>query len=306
MATPECISAMTDSYHCDVPGPTEAAPLVVVVAYHSDDYLGAALACLGGELEVIVVDNDASPATAKLARAFGARYLPTLRNLGFAAAVNVGLRKAWDGARDVLLLNPDARVSCRDVIALQQAMRSHPRLAAVGPRLVDDQGRDQRVDWPVPSPGQVWLDAIAMSRFWRGPRFVVGAVLLLRAEALAQVGEFDERYFLYAEEADWQLRAQRLGWHVQVIGSVTATHVGGGSSSDPTVRDRHFYTSGILFAERCYGRPGAMVMRSGSMVAAGRRAVLGSSISRALNRRVLRLYLRGLRPAAAPERGGAE
>jgi GT2 family glycosyltransferase len=280
--------------------------LVVVVAYRSDDYLGGALACLDGELDAVVVDNGASPATARLAGAFGARYLPAPANLGFAAAVNMGLRETWDGVRDVLLLNPDARVMGRDVVVLQQALRAHSRLAAVAPRLVDGQGRSQRADWPLPSPGQVWLDALAMGRFWRGRRFVVGAVLLLRAEALAQVGDFDERHFLYAEEADWQLRAQRQGWQVQVIGSVAATHLGGASSDDLTVRERHFYTSSAAFADRWYGRPGGLVMRWGSIVAAGRRAVLGPSSSRALNRRVLRLYLRGgLREAATRERGGA-
>jgi GT2 family glycosyltransferase len=219
--------------------------------------------------------------------------------------VNVGLREAWDGKRDVLLLNPDARLRCRDVLALQQALRAHPRLAAVGPRLTDDQGRSQQADWPVPSPGQVWFDAFGMSRFWRGPRFVVGAVLLLRAEALAQVGGFDERYFLYAEEADWQLRAQRLSWEVRVIGSVTATHVGGASSNDPVMRERHFHRSGAAFADRWYGLAGALVMRLGSMVAAARRAILGPSSSRALNRRALRLYLGGGARAAARERGDA-
>jgi GT2 family glycosyltransferase len=289
-----------------VAAPSAAAPLVVVVAYRSDDYLHAALGCLDGKLDVVIVDNDASDRTARLVAAFGARYLPTPRNLGFAAAVNVGLREAWDGTRDVLLLNPDARVSCSDVFALQQALRAHPQLAAVGPRLADSQGRGQSADWPLPSPGQVWFDALALGRFWRGRRFITGAVLLLRAEALAQVGDFDERYFLYAEEADWQLRAQRLGWEVQVIGSVTATHAGGASSADSTVRERRFYTSGAAFADRWYGRPGRLVMRLGSVAAAGRRGVLGPPAARALNRRVLRLYLRGgLHEAATREQGDA-
>lgn len=269
------------------------APLVIVVAYRSDDYLSGALASLGGELDIVIVDNEASPVTARLASVFGARYVAAPRNLGFAAGVNVGLAEAWDGTRDVLLLNPDARVNVRDVFALQRVLRADPRLAAVGPRLVDDRGRRQRADWPLPSPGQVWFDALALSRFWPGRRFVVGAVLLLRGEALAQVGNLDERYFLYAEEADWQLRAQRLGWDVRIVDSVTATHVGGASSGDPTVRERHFHTSATAFADRWYGRPGGLLMTCGSILAASRRAVLGSPSSRALNRRVLRLYLSG-------------
>ena len=81
--------------------PSVAKPLVVVVAYQSDDYLPGALACLDGELDAVIVDNDASPATARLAGAFGARHVPAPGNLGFAAAVNLGLREAWDGTRDV-------------------------------------------------------------------------------------------------------------------------------------------------------------------------------------------------------------
>lgn len=276
------------------------------MAYRSDDYLRAALDYLGGELEVVVVDNAIETATAQLATTFGAQYLAAPRNLGFAAAVNMGLREAWDGTRDVLLLNPDALVRSRDVFALQQALRARPRLAAVGPRLVDAEQRAQPADYPVPSPAQVWLDALALGRFWSGRRFVAGAVLLLRAEAIAQVGDFDERYFLYAEETDWQLRAQRLGWEVQVIDSITATHVVGASSTDRTVQERHFYTSAAAFADRWYGRPGGLLMRMGSVVAAGRRAVLGPPSSRARNRRVLRLYLKGgLRETAARSRSGA-
>lgn len=303
---PDRIVAVADSCHTHVSAPVVAAPLVVVVAYRSDYYLRPALAYLGGELDVVIVDNAGSAETEGLASAFGARYVPAPRNLGFGAAVNVGLREAWDGKRDVLLLNPDAQVTCADVFVLQQALRARPQLAAVGPRLVDGQGRDQRPDWPLPSPGQVWFDALALSRFWRGPRFVTGAVLMLRAEALAEVGGFDERFFLYAEEADWQKRAHRLGWEVQVIDSVSATHVGGASSADPAARERQFHASARVFACRWYGRPGALVMRLGSMVAAGRRALLGSASSRAVNRRVLRLYLGGGgRKAASGERSGA-
>lgn len=280
--------------------PVTAAPLVVVVAYQSDDDLAAALSCLAGDLDVVIVDNAMSPETARIASAFGARYVRTPQNLGFAAGVNKGLREAWDGMQDVLLLNPDARVTCHDVFALQQALRAHPRLAAVGPRLVDDQQRSQRADWPIPSPAQVWFDALALGRFWRGRRFLVGAVLLMRAEALAQVGDLDERYFLYAEEADWQLRAQRLGWEVQVIDSIIATHIGGASSNDGVLRERQFYTSAAAFANRWYGRSGELAMRLGSVVAAGRRAIVGPSSSRALNRRVFRLYLKGRLPERSP------
>lgn len=250
--------------------------LVVIVAYRSDDHLRSCLETLGTGLPVVVVDNDASPATAEIAANAGARYLPMPTNVGFAAGVNAGVADSWDHQSDVLLLNPDARIAGDDVRRLAAALcQSERRLAAVGPRLVGDDGRDQLASWPMPSPLQVWADALGLTRFWRGRRFVTGAVLLLNGEALSELGGLDERYFLYAEEADWQMRAQRAGWRVAVVPAVTARHVGGASSSDTTVRDDVFQASGRLFARRWYGAFGAALMRLGSLVATARRRVSG-------------------------------
>jgi GT2 family glycosyltransferase len=272
--------------------------MVLVVAYRSDAHLAECLAGLEGFFDTLVVDNDASEATREIATSAGADYLATGANLGFAAAVNIGLDKAWDGARDVLLLNPDAIVGPAEVVALQDALHERSvRRAAVGPRLVGDDGSPQRPEWPVPSPAQVWLDALGLSRFWRGRRFVVGAVLLLNGDALAELGRLDERYFLYAEEADWQLRAQRRGWAVAVVAEVGARHIGAASSTDRERRDRLFYASAETFARRWYGAAGWAVMRAGSIVGAARRCLLGPREARERNRRVLALYLRG--PARA-------
>ncbi|MDQ1681081.1 MAG: hypothetical protein QOI42_1940 [Frankiaceae bacterium] len=273
--------------------------LVLIVAYRADDHLEQCLTAVGDGARVVVVDNDASERTRGIVTPAGGQYVATASNLGFAAAVNVGLAAAWDGVSDVLLLNPDARISIDDVRRLQVALRnSAADLGAVGPRLVDEAGCQQRADWPLPSPAQLWLEALGAARLWRGRRFVVGAVLLLRAEAVQQVGNLDERYFLYAEEADWQLRAQRAGWSVAVVNGVTAQHVGSASSSDPELRERLFHGSAETFARRWYGPRGWWLMRLAAIVAALRRSVVGSAGSRATSRRALRLYLRGPRKVA--------
>src|SRR5205085_12489726 len=100
-------------------------------------------------------------------------------NLGFAAGVNRALDEVWDGRADVLLLNPDARLAASHARDLQAALRQDPRRAAVGPRLVGTDGAAQRPTWPLPSPAQAWAEALGLARWWRGPRFVTGAVLLL-------------------------------------------------------------------------------------------------------------------------------
>jgi GT2 family glycosyltransferase len=218
--------------------------------------------------------------------------------------VNLGLAHAWNGQDDVLLLNPDARIDTVGVQSLQAALHAAgTRRAAVGPRLVGFEGAPQRASWPMPSPAQVWFDAVGLSRLWRGRRFVVGAVLLLNGATLTALGGLDERYFLYAEEADWQLRAQRAGWTVAVVDEVLARHVGAASTSDSVVREQLFHHSAELFGRRWYGRLGWLVIRAGSLVAAARRSVAGPRERRELNRRTFALYVRG--PAgvgSTPER----
>lgn len=277
-----------------------AAPLIVVVAYCADDHLGSCLRELG-PADVVVVDNDPNPSTERLARAADARYVAAEGNIGFARAVNLAIAECWDGRSDVLLLNPDARFTHDNVLALQMELhRSGGRLAAVGPRLIGVDGAPQPADWPMPSPASVWLDAVGASRLWRGRRFVVGAILLLNGEALAALGPLDERYFLYAEETDWQMRALRAGWSVAVVDSVVGVHAGGASSSDDTLRAQLFHASGQKFARRWYGRVGAVTMRAGSVVAALRRALFGDPAARRSSRTVLRMLLGGAAETSVP------
>ena len=225
--------------------------------------------------------------------------------LGFACAVNLAISTAWDGESDVLLLNPDARIDPADVDRLQTALHAAPSCAAVGPRLVGDSGGAQAADWPMPSPLHVWLDAFALVRFSRGMRFVTGAVLMLNGSAIKELGGMDERYFLYAEESDWQLAAQRAGWSVAVVDDATAWHAGAASSSNPVLRERLFEQSANLFAWKWYGRRGWLIMRSGRVVAALRRLLVGPPEARRTARRALSVLLRPMPSAGKLEKAEA-
>lgn len=270
--------------------------LVVVVAYNNTEDLRRSLAALQGKFAVLVVDNAADRAVARLAADIGADYVPMERNLGFAGAVNEGLLHRND--RDVLLLNPDALVAPEAVARLHAELRSRPRCAAVAPRLTDGQGCEQRNFWPVPTPVGVWLDALGLARLHR-PRnsFVTGAVLLLRAEAVDDIGTFDDRFFMYAEECDWQLRAGSAGWTVDLVDDVAALHKGGGSTGDPASRQGMMWTSMEAFARKWYGVRGWRLIRAGSFVAAARRFLVHPSDRQ---RRVA--VLRTLRGPVAPLR----
>ncbi|MFF2622077.1 glycosyltransferase [Oerskovia jenensis] len=276
------------------------SPEVVLVAYGSPDLVRDALAPLVGKLPLTVVDNSSLPEIREVAELAGARYLDPGRNGGFAAGVNHALRHRQTPGSDVLLLNPDAVVSPEDVLTLQARLHEAPELASVGPAQVDEDGEAARVVWPYPSPAGTWVEAVGLGALRRTPpdrSFVIGSVLLLRADALELVGPFDESFFLYAEETDWAYRATRLGKRHRAVTEVRALHLGGATSSDPTRRETHFHASQERYLRKHFGTAGWQAARAGVLAGSAARAVALRGPGRDLALLRLRLYARG--PLAA-------
>jgi GT2 family glycosyltransferase len=263
---------------------------VVIVAYGEPTLLADCLRALGGDYHLVVVDNSSLPATRAVVEGFGGLYLDPGRNLGFAAGVNHGLRRRPHHG-DVLLLNPDAVITPEAIAVLRTRLDADPALGAVAPAQIDPlDGRATRVVWPVPTPGGAWLDAVGLGSLRDGGGFVIGAVLLLRAAALADVGELDERFFLYAEETDWEIRAKARGWTIGLVDGAVASHVGAGTGGDPTRREAHFNASHERLIRKHHGRAGWVVFRAGTMVGALIRMVVRRDERRAEAVRRFRLY----------------
>lgn len=274
----------------------------MVVAYHAEAELERCLAALGTENDVTVVDNSSSPAVKAVAKHRGAAYLDPGVNLGFGAGVNVALRQLATGQpRDVLLLNPDAMISPHDIQALTHDLHrpGNERVGALSPHLLGGDGAHQRVEWPFPTPAGAWAEAAGLGRRDRTrPTFVIGAVLLLRWEAFLEVGLFDERFFLYAEEADWQRRALALGWTAAVCPDAVARHQGAGTSRDPVRRETLFHAAQETYIRKWYGSAGWQVYRSATCIGAAGRSLILAGERRSDAARRARLYLRGPRRCA--------
>jgi GT2 family glycosyltransferase len=266
------------------------------VAYGGADDLARCLGALGGEFPVTVVDNSSSPDCRRAAAAAGggtAAYVDPGENRGFAAGVNRGLAEIGEPWPDVLVLNPDALIEPGAVRALQDHLRSAPRRAAVSPALSGLNGKRQRVCWPFPSPARMWMEAFGLARIGRQDGFLVGAVLMLRAEALADVGPFDERFFLYAEETDWQRRATEAGWEVTCCPDVTATHRGAGTSDDPALREARFHCGAETYVRKWHGTVGWQSYRAAAVVAALLRTARPAPDKRRQARTRAVVYVRG-------------
>jgi GT2 family glycosyltransferase len=286
-------------------GPADSPVHVVVVAYGPPAALAGALGALEGAFPVVVVDNGSSPDTAAVVARAGARYLDPGTNLGFTAAVNVALDMLRGRTGDVLLLNPDARIDAAGVGRLHALLHEEARLACVGPALVEPESRrPARSRWPWHTPLGAWLWAAGgeARRLDTARFFLGGAVLLLHREALAEVGAFDERFFLYGEDEDWQRRARMLGWRTRYCPEVVAEHGGGGTEDDLRRLRLRLHAATERYMRKWYGPAGWACYRAASVAGFGVRAIAGHGARRHAAR-VARLYLAG--PDRAARRAGA-
>jgi GT2 family glycosyltransferase/glycosyltransferase involved in cell wall biosynthesis len=248
---------------------------VVVVAYGVPTLLAECLAALGGHYRVIVVDNSSSADVRAVVSEAAASYIDPGRNLGFAAGVNRALDELELSGTDVLLLNPDSTIDPASVEGLRSCLADDPRLACVAPaQRQHGSSTEDRVAWPFPTPLGAWIEAIGLGVLRRRRDFAIGAVLLLRGEALVAVGGFDERFFLYAEETDWQQRAGRLGWRTAVCDEIWATHVGAGTDGDAYRRELRFHAGAERYVRKYHCRVGWMSYRLAKLSGATARAIV--------------------------------
>lgn len=277
----------------------------VVVAFHAPKALDRCLSAVCRSVEVTVVDNSSSQEIKRVAARHGVHYLDPRENLGFAAGVNVALRSILQAEPcDVLLVNPDAEVDRDTIEMLSGSLHdgTDTRRGSVAPRLVAANGAEQRVLWPYPSPLRAWLEAVGLGRLPGRRTFAIGAVVLLRWEALHEVGLFDERFFLYAEEADWQRRALDHGWTTGLCANAVAAHEGAGTSTDASRREVLFHAGQEIYVRKWFGTTGWWIYRAAVVCGATARAlVLPAERRREAARRAL-LYTRGPRRLASLHR----
>lgn len=255
---------------------------VVIPSWNGRDLLASCLASLaddgGVRLETIVVDNASSDGSADLVaeRFPAARLLRNARNEGFARAVNRGAAAAR--APFLLVLNSDARLQADALRRLLSRAASQARAAIVGPQLRNEDGTFQGSHARFPTLWQELLVLSGTGRLLRGAAYpsrgpedgrgarpvdwVGGACLLVRRDAFAAVGGFDEGYFMYAEETDLCYRLRRAGWQIWYEPAAVVVHLGGGSSAAlGTHREVILYRSRLRFQRLHRGAAAALVLR---------------------------------------------
>jgi GT2 family glycosyltransferase len=260
--------------HSHTRSPESTAPpaqcAIVLVCWNNRSYLEPCLDSLYGaglqhSFEVVVVDNGSTDGSQQMLRARfpDVRIVQNTSNVGLARACNQGVEVTTSPF--ILLLNNDTIVNGPSLDALIDHMAATPDAGAVGGKLLNEDGSVQaeysnfstlreefliatrigELLWPA-YPSHHPSDAI------RSVGWLSSACLLLRREALHQVGLLDESYFIYGDEADLQYRLVASGWRVYYLPHASTLHFGG-RSMDRWRRRKMVYRGKMLFYRKNYG-----------------------------------------------------
>ncbi len=259
---------------------------IVIVHYRTPrllrDCLNSVYASRGDfTFKVCVVDNFSQDESCEMvATEFPqARLIASEVNGGFSYANNLGLQSFGFATEDsttlpryALLLNPDTLLPPTALNDMLAFMDAHPDAGAAGPRLVRQDGSlDLACRRSFPSPQVAFYRMVGLSRlFPRSRRFgrynvtyldpaittevdsVVGAFMMVRREAIQQVGLLDEDFFMYGEDLDWAYRMKQAGWKVYYNAAVTVLHYKEASSRRSRKARYEFYRAMYLFYKKHY------------------------------------------------------
>lgn len=241
------------------------------------------------DIEVVVVDNASSDRSLD-----GLPQLPQVRvirnstNVGFAAACNIGAKTT--SAPFLLFLNPDCYFEVGALRTLLAGLQSGDRVGMVGGLLVNEDGTEQGGGRrAVPTPWRSFVRAFALHRFAdRWPKLfydfhlhkqplpeapieveaISGACMLVKREAIEDVGAWDEGYFLHCEDLDWCMRFRQKGWKILFVPDARISHaLGACSQSRRVFVEWHKHKGMVRFYRKFFRHqyPGALM----GVVAAG-------------------------------------
>jgi N-acetylglucosaminyl-diphospho-decaprenol L-rhamnosyltransferase len=210
----------------------------VTVCFHTPGLIRQLLkgfedAKLSFSFEYILVDNGVGDGTGEMVRERfpWVRVIDAPGNIGFGAGNNLAFREAKGDY--VMLLNPDLTIFAGEIEKLLAFADANPDIGLIGPKLLNPDRSLQRSFHRFPTPFIPIYRRTFLGRLERGEKAIkaylmedadpnvtqdvdglFGAAILIRRPALDQIGEFDERFFMYFEDVDLCRRAWENGWRV--------------------------------------------------------------------------------------------
>ncbi|MCD4652447.1 glycosyltransferase family 2 protein, partial [bacterium] len=238
---------------------------VIIVSYEVPDLLLRCIESLentasDGLIEIIIVDNHSRDNGRKLVkkRYPCIQWIQNSSNLGFAAAVNIGLQAA--SGDYFLLLNPDTEIKRKAIISLSEFWNSHPEAGIVGGKIINSDGSFQKqCRRQFPRPASAFFRLFGLSRWFPKHRLtslyeldidnieetheidaVSGAFMSFTRVLMSDIGMFDEGYFLMGEDLDYCYRAKNAGFKVYYFPDANVVHHHGASRRTRPLRSIYY------------------------------------------------------------------
>lgn len=227
---------------------------IIIVNWNTRDVLHDCVASIytqakGIEFEVLVIDNASNDGSVEMVKKKFPQVIliENTENRGFAAANNQGIAIAE--GRYVLLLNSDTVILNNAISKTVSFAESHPEAASLGCRVLNPDRSLQPTCFMFPSILNMLLATTFLYKLFPKSKFfgrermtwwhrdnvkevdvVTGCFVLVRREAIEQIGLMDEQFFMYAEETDWCYRFKQAGWKILFTPGTEIIHLGGQSS----------------------------------------------------------------------------
>ncbi|MDL2275890.1 glycosyltransferase family 2 protein, partial [Desulfosarcina sp. OttesenSCG-928-G10] len=227
-------------------------------------------------LHATVVDNASTDDPHRLPALFpDIRFIFNRKNIGFGAAVNQAVNQTHSDY--LVFLNPDSLVSDGFFEDCIEFLEKNPSIGIMGPMILDEDGSLQGSARAFPTAMTTLFgrnsiltrlfpdNSISKANIltWKNREdqplevdWVSGACMVARRSAIAAVGGFDARFFLYWEDTDLCRRMEAAGWKVVYYPKPRITHFGARSSrTRPIFSSYQFHKSGFLLFTKYAGWP---------------------------------------------------
>ncbi|MBN1474646.1 MAG: glycosyltransferase family 2 protein [Syntrophaceae bacterium] len=246
---------------------------VIIVNWNTKELLGKCLASVYDtinlcDFEVIVVDNSSSDGSAEmLAQNFPQVItIKNKENRGFGAANNQAF--AIMKSKYALLINTDAVLTPGAVNKLWSFAKTQPRAAIVCGQLLNADGSKQNSVASFPTlltlATNISLLEYLFPKKYPSKRYehkepievdsAIGACMLIRKQALDEVGFFDERYFFFFEETDLAYAMRHKGWKIYHVPDAFIYHLQGQSIGGNAKSRIEFYRSRYQFLQKWHSQ----------------------------------------------------
>ena len=204
---------------------------------------------LNNDFEIVVVDNGAK-------EKFEKATITNKENLGFAGGNNVGIKYALDRKADyILLLNDDTIVDPSFLKELIKAGESDEKVGILGPLIYEHPSNKihfagGKINW-LYTKGTHIQETRNKKQETKETDYITGCCMLIKREVIEKIGLMPEEYFLYFEDADWCLKAQKRGFKCVLVPTAKIWHKVSQGASEGSFSYIYYHArNGLLLSKR--------------------------------------------------------